>query len=109
MELKLCETLLHLGFVRSKLDHSLFIKIEGTNIIVILIYVDDMLVTGSSMTLIEHTKATLHKAFKIKYIGNLKFFLGMEFNRSGKGVLINQRNYALEILSQLGLEDAKSS
>lgn len=76
---------------------------------VILVYVDDMLVTGSSMALIEHTKIALPKSFKIKDIGDLKFFLGMEFNRSSKEILINQKKYALVIISQLGLGDAKSS
>uniref|UniRef100_A0A3Q7I7P1 Reverse transcriptase Ty1/copia-type domain-containing protein n=1 Tax=Solanum lycopersicum TaxID=4081 RepID=A0A3Q7I7P1_SOLLC len=68
---------------------------------------DDMLVTCSNLGLIEHTKAILHKAFKIKDLGELKFFLGMEFSRSAKGILMNQRKYALEIISDLGLGNAK--
>lgn len=61
------------------------------------------------MKLIEHTKVFLHEAFKIKDIGDLKFFLGMEFSRSNRGILINQGKYTLEIISQLGLEDTKPS
>ena len=95
--------------MQSSLDHSLFIKKQGTDIVVILVYVDDMLVAGSNLTLIEQTKASLHKAFKIKDIGDLKFFLGMEFSRSGKGILVNQRKYVLEIISQLGIGSAKPS
>ncbi|XP_069150316.1 uncharacterized mitochondrial protein AtMg00810-like [Solanum lycopersicum] len=75
--------------------------------VVTLVYVDDMLVTRSNLGLIEHTKAILHKAFKIKDLGELKFFLGMEFSRSAKGILMNQRKYALEIISNLGLGNAK--
>uniref|UniRef100_A0A3Q7EXN8 Reverse transcriptase Ty1/copia-type domain-containing protein n=1 Tax=Solanum lycopersicum TaxID=4081 RepID=A0A3Q7EXN8_SOLLC len=75
--------------------------------VVILVYVDDMLVIGSNLGLIEHTKAILHKAFKIKDLGDLKFFLGMEFSRSAKGILMNQMKYALEIISDLGLGNAK--
>lgn len=104
--LKLCETLFHSGFIQSSLDHSLFIKRQGSDIVVILVYVDDMLVTGSNMALIEQTKASLHKAFKIKDIGELKFFLGMELRRSKKGFLIYQRKYALEIISHLELGSA---
>lgn len=66
-----------------------------------------MLVTRSNMVLIEQTKASLHEAFKIKDIAELEFFLGMEFSRSQKGILINQRKYALEIISHLGLGSAK--
>lgn len=59
---------------KSNLDHSLFIKRQGSNMVVILIYVDDMLITWNRMTLTEHTKDSLHKVFKIKDIGELKFF-----------------------------------
>ncbi|XP_060189136.1 uncharacterized mitochondrial protein AtMg00810-like [Lycium barbarum] len=66
-----------------------------------------MLVTGSNEQLIENTKAALHKAFRMKDLGNLKFFLGMEFSRTARGIVVNQRKYALEILSDLGLGTVK--
>lgn len=66
-----------------------------------------MIVTGNNLTLIEHTKATLQNAFKIKDLGELKFFLGMEFSRSAKGILMNQRKHALEIISDLRLGGVK--
>ncbi|XP_070019361.1 uncharacterized mitochondrial protein AtMg00810-like [Nicotiana sylvestris] len=59
------------------------------------------------LELIEATKVFLQQAFKIKDLGELKFFLGMEFSRSNKGILINQRKYALEIISDMGLSGAK--
>ena len=99
--------MLHSQFQQSKLDHSLFIKREGKSTVIILIYVDDMLVTGNDLELIKRTKEELHKAFKIKDLGNLKYFLGMEFSRPKKGILINQRKYALEIISETGLVGAK--
>lgn len=103
--LKLSEALLESGFIQSSLDHSLFIKRKGSDMI--LVYVDDILVTGSSLALIEHTKVALHKAFQIKDLGELIFFLGMKFSKSAKGILMNQRKYALEIISDLGLGGAK--
>ncbi|XP_027768904.1 uncharacterized protein LOC107018765 [Solanum pennellii] len=66
-----------------------------------------MLVTGNDLELIRRTKEESHKAFKIKDLGNLKYFFGMEFSRSKKGILINQRKYALEIISETGLGGAK--
>lgn len=107
--MKLIETLLQSGFNQNSLDHSLFIRKEGSNVVVILVYVDDMLVTGNNLKMIQDTKELLHKAFKIKDLGELKFFLGMEFSRSSKGILVNQRKYALEIISDLVLGDAKLS
>ena len=105
--MKLSEALIQSGFIQSSMDHSLFIRKKGNDIVIILVYVDDMLVTGSSISAIEETKASLHAAFKIKDLGTLKFFLGVEFHRSSKGILINQRKYALEIISELGIGAVK--
>lgn len=60
-------------------------------------YVDDILVTGNSLHMIQDTKMKLHKSFKIKDLGELRYFRGIEFSRSLKGILMNQRKYALEL------------
>nr|XP_016487056.1 PREDICTED: uncharacterized mitochondrial protein AtMg00810-like [Nicotiana tabacum] len=57
--------------------------------------------------MIQEAKITLHKAFKIKDLGNLKYFLGIEVCRSAKGILLCQRKYALEVTAELGLSGAK--
>ena len=70
--------------------------------VAILIYVDDMLVTCSNLGLIEHTKSILHKAFKIKDLGELKFFLGMEFSRSAKGIFDESKEVCFGNYFRLG-------
>ncbi|XP_070008516.1 uncharacterized mitochondrial protein AtMg00810-like [Nicotiana sylvestris] len=62
---------------------------------------------GNNMQLIETTKMFLQQGFKIKDLGELKFFLGMEFSRSNKGIFINQRKYVQKIISDLGLGRSK--
>ena len=106
---KLTDALVDLSFNQSSLDHSLFIKKHHTQIIVILVYVDDMLIAGNDLVLIEHTKQELHARFKIKDLGILRYFLGIEFSRSEKGILMNQRKYALELIEEMGLTAAKPS
>ena len=95
--MKLTQALLVAGFQQSHLDYSLLIKNEG--IVIVLIYVDDLLVTGSSITLINDTKQVLKDNFKIKDLGPLRYFLGIEFARNNEGILMHQRKYALEIIS----------
>uniref|UniRef100_A0A3Q7FG12 Reverse transcriptase Ty1/copia-type domain-containing protein n=1 Tax=Solanum lycopersicum TaxID=4081 RepID=A0A3Q7FG12_SOLLC len=70
---------------------------------------DDMLIAGNDLVLIEHTKQELHARFKIKDLGILRYFLGIEFSRSEKGILMNQRKYALELIEEMGLTAAKPS
>ncbi|XP_049394470.1 uncharacterized mitochondrial protein AtMg00810-like [Solanum stenotomum] len=76
-------------------------------IIIVLVYVDDMLITGSFLKLIEYTKKALQQAFKMKDLGELKYFLGIEFTRSTTGTLMHQRKYALELITEVGMSAAK--
>lgn len=68
-----------------------------------------MLITGDKLELIGATKRTLQQAFKMKDLRKLKYFLGIEFARSKQGILMHQRAYALELISELGLSGAKPS
>ncbi|XP_049387757.1 uncharacterized mitochondrial protein AtMg00810-like, partial [Solanum stenotomum] len=105
--MKLTEALVQMGFKQSHYDYSLFTKQSGDDIVVILVYVDDILVTGSNHQLLCNTRQEIQKKFKMKDLGELKCFLGIEFSRSDKGILMTQRKYALELLSATGLGGAK--
>ncbi|XP_070011133.1 uncharacterized mitochondrial protein AtMg00810-like [Nicotiana sylvestris] len=61
----------------------------------------------SSKDLIDEAKQTLHNNFKVKDLGKLKYFLGIEVLRSQKGILLNQRKYTLELVSDVGLSGTK--
>ena len=83
---KLTEALLNLGFVQSHLDYSLFIKRIDKSLVVILVYVDDMMITGNDLSLIKDTKGILLNTFKMKDLGDLRYFFGIEFARSQEGI-----------------------
>ena len=72
-----------------------------------MIYVDDILITGNDPNAIIALKKFLHNQFRIKDLGDLKYFLVMEVSRSKKGIFISQRKYTLEILKDGGCLGAK--
>lgn len=104
---KLSSALISKGYIQSSSDHSLFIKADTSSFIAILIYVDDILIAGNNLTESTTIKAFLNTTFKIKDLGNLKYFLGLEVARSSQGIHVCQRKYTLDLLSETGLLDAK--
>ncbi|XP_049386270.1 uncharacterized mitochondrial protein AtMg00810-like, partial [Solanum stenotomum] len=105
--LKLTQALTDSGFTQSKNDYSLFTKTANNKLVLVLVYVDDLLVTGSDLQEINRAKLELHKNFKMKDLGELRYFLGIEIARSSEGILISQRKYALEMISETGLSGSK--
>ena len=95
------------GYHQSKADYSLFTKVQGTSFTTVLIYVDDILLSGNDLQEMERLKAFLFKRFRMKDLGDLKYFLGIEFSRSKKGIFMSQRKYALDILQDSGLLGAR--
>ncbi|CAL1383778.1 unnamed protein product [Linum trigynum] len=104
---KLTDKLLHLKFIQSKTGHSLFYKATESTYTCILIYVDDLLLGGNDLQEIQLLKQELHTAFSIKYLGSLRFFLGIEVARNNKGIHLSQRKYTLEIIEESQLLDSK--
>ncbi|KAI9180620.1 hypothetical protein LWI28_006665 [Acer negundo] len=87
----------------SRADYSLFTRTQGKSFTTLLIYVDDILITGNDPVSIAETKTILHSHFHLKDLGDLKYFLGIEFSASKNGIFISQRKYALDIIKDAGL------
>jgi hypothetical protein len=106
---KFSSTLVGLGFVQSKSDYSLFTRVHQSAFVALLVYVDDIVIASNDPIAISDLTVLLNSAFKLKDLGSLKFFLGLEVARSSKGISISQRKYALEILDDCGVLAAKPS
>ena len=85
----------------------MFTQTHGKSFTVILLYVDDMIITGNNDTAIRDLKHFLSTRFKIKNLGLLKYFLGVEIARSKSGISFCYRKYTLDILEDVCLLGAK--
>ncbi|KAL9245201.1 hypothetical protein vseg_018879 [Gypsophila vaccaria] len=103
--IELTKHLHQVGFLQSKSDYSLFIRHNAftDSFIVALVYVDDVLLTGNIDSEIAEIKQGLHTAFTIKDLGHIRYFLGLEVARNDSGILVNQRKYVLDILTDLNM------
>jgi len=90
--------LLSIGFVQSLVDSSLFVFQHEFHTIYFLLYVDDIVVTGSDDRLLQSFIDALGRGFDIKDLGNLHYFLGLQVTSHNKGVHISQLKYAYDLL-----------
>jgi hypothetical protein len=104
---KLTALLLKEGYTQSTSDYSLFTLTKNNTFTALLIYVDDIILAGDSTAEFDRIKAVLDVAFKIKNLGQLKYFLGLEVAHSKHGISVSQRKYCLDMLKDSGLLGAK--
>ncbi|CAJ2646289.1 unnamed protein product [Trifolium pratense] len=99
---KLSQFLISHHFIQVPSDPTLFVKKTSDSFTALLVYVDDIVLTGDSMAEITNIKNELHHTFGIKDLGILKFFLGLEVAHSTKGITLSQRQYCLDLLAETG-------
>jgi hypothetical protein len=104
---RLSDRLHQLGFIASKADTSLFIFAHQGVVIYMLVYVDDIVLAGSSSSAIERLVATLSRSFPIKDLGRLEYFLGIEAAYSSEGLVLSQHKYALDLLHRANMEQCR--
>ena len=95
------------GMQKRKSDHYVFYRNSQVAIILLVVYVDDIIITRNDMVDISSLKSFLHGQFHTKDLGMLKYFLGVEVMRRKCGIFLSQRKYVLDLLSETGKLAAK--
>jgi hypothetical protein len=100
---------LKIGYVRSEEDHYVYIKLIDDQILIIILYVDDMLFIGNNKVMIKELKAQLSNIFEMKYLGAAKYIFGMEINRDRCNInlFLSHSNYVDTILKWFNMHDSK--
>ncbi|PKU77708.1 Retrovirus-related Pol polyprotein from transposon TNT 1-94 [Dendrobium catenatum] len=95
------------GFQISNSDHSLLTYKTGNIRLYILVYVDDILLTGNSKTELNKLLTNLHDHFQMRNLGTLSQFLGIQASQTESGVILHQASYAKKIVEKAGMTQSK--
>lgn len=106
---KLNKCLEILGFERCPYEHAVYTKREGDDVLIVGVYVDDLLITGSKLSVIEMFKKQMSSVFEMTDLGELKYYLGIEVHQGRDFIEIKQTGYAKRILERAGFAGCNSS
>lgn len=104
---RLSSFLLNLGFYCSRVDTSLFVFYKQSDIIYLLLCVDDIILTGNNSSILASFTSKLNYEFATKDLGPLSYFIGLEATTTSNGLFICQLEYARDILTRAQLLDSK--
>ncbi|GJZ02743.1 retrovirus-related pol polyprotein from transposon TNT 1-94 [Tanacetum coccineum] len=97
------------GFKRGKIDHTLFIKKQKGDILLVQIYVDNIIFGSTNKELCTTFEKLMKDKFQMSSMGELTLFLGLQVTQKENGIFINQDKYAAEILKKFNYTDVKSA
>ncbi|XP_071694579.1 uncharacterized protein [Rutidosis leptorrhynchoides] len=103
----LIKFLIQQGFSCSQADPSLFVYKKGSCLLYLLVYVDDIILTGNNRDLIIKFISRLNVEFAIKDLGRLSYFLGLEVTYTDSGLFLSQTKYAHDILTRAKMLESK--
>ncbi|GJT99064.1 putative ribonuclease H-like domain-containing protein [Tanacetum coccineum] len=101
--------LLDNGFQRGKIDKTLFIKRDKSDILLVQVYVDDIIFRSTRKKMCTEFEKMMHKKFQMSSMGELTFFLGLQVKQKEDGIFISQDNYVNEILNKFGFGEVKTA
>ena len=106
---KMDSFLLETGFSRCHSDNTVYAKKVGKYLIILVLYADDLNLTGTDPNLINHVKSSLKKKFEMTDLGHLHYFLGLQVLQSKEGISLSQSKYVCDLLCHFHMEDCKST
>lgn len=102
----LSKSLIKQGFHNSLANSSLFVLTQGHDLVYVLVYVDDILITRTNSVLVDIIQS-LGSDFALKDLGTLHYFLGIEVVSTPTGLVLSQTKYATELLLKAGMDSCR--
>ncbi|KAM1324060.1 hypothetical protein EV1_044901 [Malus domestica] len=87
--------------------NTLYVKVKDGDILIVCLYVDDLIFTGSNPSMFEEFKRVMTNEFEMTHIGLMAYYLSIEVKKNKEGIFISQKSYTKEILKKFKMEDCK--
>ncbi|KAD5317971.1 hypothetical protein E3N88_17917 [Mikania micrantha] len=94
-----------LGFKRSRKEHAVYKHVHNNEVIIVGVYMDDLIVTGSNLNNTEKFKRKMAECFEMSNLGLLSYYLGIEVSQTDHGISLKQAGYATKILKTSNMWD----
>lgn len=95
------------NFTQNPADHCVYSKESKEGKVIIAIWVDDLIIAASNTKILEKVKNMLSTTFKMKDLGRLNHFLGMDFSQSDGCVKVSQKRYVEKILERFDMHECR--
>ncbi|KAK6148545.1 hypothetical protein DH2020_019457 [Rehmannia glutinosa] len=105
---RLSSFLLQNGFIRGKVDTTLFVFEKGQDCLLVQIYVDDIIFGATNDSLCKKFSKLMQGEFEMSMMGELNFFLGLQIKQCQEGIYISQSKYTKELLKKFGIEEGRT-
>ncbi|KAI4303431.1 hypothetical protein MLD38_039063 [Melastoma candidum] len=104
---RLSQFLIEKGYRKGKVDTTLFLKKHGTELLIVQIYVDDIIFGSTNNALCNEFAKLIKGEFEMSMMGELTFFLGLQFSQTSEGTFIHQEKYTKQLLKKYELTNSK--
>jgi hypothetical protein len=98
-----------MNFIQSEHEHAMYRRSHDDDILLVGVYMDDLVITGSSLAAVEEFKGEMKRAFLMSDLGLLSFYLSIEVRQDAGGITLRQAHYAKKILEMAGMADCKAA
>jgi len=95
------------GFIKGSTDSILYIKIDNDKLLILFVYVDDIIFGSNEEDMSQNFSLVMQKEFEMSMLGELTYFLGLQFQQNKDGIFLSQTRYLKQILKKYGMEDSK--
>jgi hypothetical protein len=101
--------LIDTGFSRCHSDLNVYTMKVGIHLLILVLYVDDLILTSSDSKLLNHVKTSLKNNFEMTDLGFSHYFLGLQVLQTNEGIFLSQYKYACDILRRFHMDNRKPS